>query len=248
MKQGLGLGIKLFSMIIMGSLSACGAIQLDAHCTCGYYTTSANKMVSWKDGTKITFVAHKDIAQAHRVALLAVQKMYNDTLASTSISIDTTSNNAPELRNNDPYSVSGDGINGIYILEGDWPFKDEEDPTKVSSADAMTVIRADGKGMQEADIFFRGSSFELTPAQAATKTVALSDSETWVINSAPENTQWLYKVGVHEMGHALGLVHTTDDSIMQPKVSLNRLGDPLTDRDLRVLKIEYAVKASPSAQ
>src|SRR5690606_6938237 len=116
-------------------------------------------------------------------------------------------NSAPDLEGGRPESVSGDGVNGIYYLENSWPFYERDSESGrmvVSTADAMTVIRADGSGMTEADIYFRGTSFKLSPTQVTNRAISSQQALDWVIQSAPENAQWLYKVGIHEMGHALG--------------------------------------------
>jgi len=249
MKKGIKKNKQFFAAIFLLSLSACGDFQINSDCECGFYTSSSGIKIHWNDGSRVKFVTHSDMPEAHRLALTHIEKSFNETLNRTQISIDVTSNSAPSMTNNTPDSVSGDGINGIYYVRGNWPFYDTDNTGKkiTSNADAMTVIRADPRGLIEADIFFREESFRLTSAEERMDKLSPQETALWIQKSAPENVAWMYKVGAHEMGHAMGLVHTSKKSIMTPQVSLNPLDKLFTDRDITTIAQVYDVKLNTTA-
>jgi hypothetical protein len=192
-----------------------------------FYTDSSGQRLHWPEGSKIIFSLSSNFPEEWRSAFEGATGAYNDLFLKLRLEVAPTPNTAPEPKNGDPNSVSGDGVNGVYVLGGVWPWKDK-DP----HSDAMTVVTFSDSGIREADIFFRESSF--------------STGGTYVAGSpqtSSSSVQWIYMIAIHELGHALGRVHTDQpDSIMNPTVSISNIAEPFTTWDRQMFSEIYQIR------
>lgn len=238
-------------------LSGCGGkTSVRKDCPCGFYTTSSGKMLHWNDGEKITFSFQKDFPKDLRPSVSAAAHNYNRLFRNTRLTLDPELELAPVMKNLDPQSVSGDGVNGVYWVPEPWPWKDK-DP----NSDAMTVVLFEKNRIVEADVFFRSRSFDgpvtfpneslyssiigdgnslLTEAGAG-----LSTEPSEITKGSSANVRWAYVIGVHEFGHALGRVHAhQEDSIMHATVGLDSLQHPFSSFDLDSFSKAYELNGS----
>jgi hypothetical protein len=103
----------------------------------------------------------------------------------------------------------------------------------------MTVVRFTRGRIVEADIYYRAASF---PSQNITP-----DSAGFRPLEASIDAQYIYVITVHEVGHALGRVHTTnEDSIMFPQVGLDFVSQPFSLWDLETFQSVYQLSGNPS--
>jgi hypothetical protein len=269
------LSLKTLSILTVAILSACGE-QVRSDCNdCGFYTdASGSRLMHWPDGTQIQFEFHRDFPEDKKQAMAAVGTVYNSAFAQTRLDIKTTSSFAPSFSGRNPDSVAnsvlGDGINGIYWVEGEWPWA-QENP----NSDAMTLVAFEAGRIIEADLFFKADSFS---ENAFAKKVQFFDMSKLAENKTEKksffssllsrfsmfekntsslageiivpqeisvsstSTKWLFVLGVHEIGHALGRVHSdSKSSVMYPSVGLSFSRNPLTESDLNMFSKAYTL-------
>jgi hypothetical protein len=165
---------------------------------------------------------------------VAITDTYNSLLSKTKLSIQTGSTNLKPF-NGSVSAVSGDHVNGVYWVEGDWPWAKSS-----PDSDAMTVVVFSSNRIAEADVFFRASSFPEKSGSALSATGL--DGALTEIASAPIEDQWIYVIGLHEFGHALGRVHSHDhDSLMYPSIGLNFALSPFSEYDVEKFEQVYKV-------
>ena len=177
-----------------------------------------------------------------RPAVAAAASTYNSIFENTQISVDMKNFTAPDFHG-DPKSVSGDGINGIYWVTGDWPWKDDK-----NHSDAMTVVSFDDNGVVEADIYFRAGSFDLSSTEPS---MAIAAEGAHPVNysvfadlQATSASVWINLLAVHEFGHVLGRVHTDDQtSIMYPSVGHAHVYSPMGESDFDKFSQAYKLRS-----
>lgn len=189
-------------------------------------------MYHWPDGAEVQFQVSSGFPSGHTPALNETADAYNELFAKTRIGINTSESLAPELHGNNPESVSGDRVNGIYWITGEWPWE-----TSQPHSDAMTVVLFDQDGILEADIFYRASALDdLTPPPDALATQDFSFGTDY------QSRQWVYVLGLHEMGHALGRNHHKDkDSIMYKSINLGFVQSPFSTVDEEIFGSVYSI-------
>jgi hypothetical protein len=224
--------LPVLGLIILG---ACGQTKVLDDCDCGFYTDQAGNKVTWKDGETVKFAFHSGVPSNVRPAVSAGVLEYNNIFKSLRVSVSSAASDRPSsLSDNDPQSVSGDGVNGIYWITRDWPWQ-ESNP----DSDAMTVVRFTRGRIVEADIYFRAGSF---PSQNISV-----DSAGFKPQEASVDAQYVYVIAVHEVGHALGRVHTdNEDSIMFPQVGLDFVSQPFSLWDLETFQSVYQLSGNPA--
>ncbi len=175
--------------------------------------------LSWEDGAHIHFAYADSVPQVARPQIQAAATDYNLALASTRLFVGTPKDPAPAFTG-DVKELTYDGVNGIYFLSEPWPFPTSKD------SDAMTVIAFDRQHIIGADIFFRAQSYALE--DVSKKTLAL---------------KFVKLIGVHEMGHVLGLNHShAHDAVMQSFLSVAFADQSLGASDLLVLSRQYSLR------
>lgn len=226
-------------------LSACGGpLTVDDTCDCGFYTINDRKM-QWPLNSTVKYQFNKEVPVTERPSIVAAANTYNDLLANLSIDIDAQREEAPDFQGDhtvdNANKLSGDGVNGVYWLEEPWPWN-ESSP----QSDAMTLVKFDGQGIVETDVYFRARSFKTRSQTQVTQSEVRPDPTTNVTFqplSAPVDAQWIYVIGVHEFGHAVGRVHAHEDnSIMYKTVGLDSLSKPFTSYDRDVFATVYKLK------
>ncbi len=151
MKRG-GLSSGLILIILSSSLASCG-LRFKVSCTeNGYASAKEGQSYHWPDGTSLQFRFAEDIPESLQTSVKAAAREYNTTLEKTRIVF--SSKFAPE-QSGSTNQVSGDGINGIYLLSSeDWLFY-KSNP----GALAVTNNLYTSSEIIETDIFFLESSF-----------------------------------------------------------------------------------------
>jgi hypothetical protein len=170
-------------------------------------------------------------------------------------------------------SIMNDGVNGIYWVTGEWPWARSNpgsDAMTYVSFKLGQIVEADiffwapsfsdstasrqnpsnkhlsffeipkkleknsPKNFSVASLF---SKLFKTQNLAGTITTPLE-----VTNSTTSN-KWLFVLGVHEFGHALGRIHSDQKrSVMYPSVGLSFVRNPLTEDDLKVFSKAYTLR------
>jgi hypothetical protein len=237
-------------MGIMGLLVLVGAcaqpLQISESCSNGFYTTTQGEIMQWPDGHRVDFEMHEGVPVEMRPAISTATGMYNDLFSRTTLNLDESPSRKTPTFRGEVEGVSGDGINAIYwVADKNWAWA-KSDPNAV----AMTVVSFSVDGIQEADIFFKASSY--MPASSTVS--ALRDGVSALLRSpatafAPLSAnfqeQKAYLIGVHEFGHAMGRCHSESaDSIMYSTVnpsSAEQLSDPFSKGDVKTFKKAYSV-------
>lgn len=237
---------KLVGAIALSSLlGACGQqLPVDKTCDCGFYTTDGGtKLLHWGDGTEVRFEFAANFPPPLRPAVVNAASTYNTLFEKTRISLAADREGAARYQDS-PESVSGDGVNGIYMLSEPWPWA-EESP----NSDAMTVLKFSENGIIESDIFFRERSFDGSIIQPTSlKQEDQTPFKTLEVRDASLNYQWVYIIGVHELGHAMGRVHSKDqESIMFPTVGLSAIRNPFSDSDRNLMGRVYSLHQTTEA-
>jgi hypothetical protein len=139
-------------------LTSCG-FQVRNDCACGFYTdASGKKLMHWPDGSQIELSLHRDFPEIMVEPIEGSAAAYNSVLAQTQLSLDSNRRDAPDFTGSTPDEVTnstlGDGVNGLYWVNGNWPWQVEN-----PSSDAMTLVSFKFGKIVEADVFFKGPSF-----------------------------------------------------------------------------------------
>lgn len=234
---------RIFALIAPLLLSACGArvLHVNDQCDCGFYTTDGGQMLHWNDGAQLVFEFHSSVPASARPSISAAMDVYNETLANTHLAVlDATASPAPDY---DFGEAKQDGVNGIYWVNGDWPWE-KSNP----GSDAMTVVTFRENQVVEADLFFRAKSFatQNTDAMSTAEDTDLLQSLRAMgksTSSAGTTLAEVFVIAVHELGHSIGRVHSKhDESIMFPAVGLGFLRNPIGSYDRGILSSVYKLK------
>ena len=233
----------LWAITLLLLLGACGRqIDIKEDCSCGFYTTADGKMMHWNDGAKINMKMSSAVPVSMRAAVAAAASTYNSIFENTQMSVDMQNFTAPDFHG-DPKSVSGDGVNGIYWVTGEWPWKGDK-----SHSDAMTVVFFNDEGVAEADVYFRASSFDMSSSQPS---MAIATESAHPVNysvfsdlRATSASVWINLLAIHEFGHVLGRVHTDDEtSIMYPSVGRAHVYSPMGESDFEKFSQAYKLRS-----
>lgn len=222
-----------------GLLTACGSSEeftVDDTCACGFYTSQAgSKIMTWPEGSQIRFDFDAQFTQNLRPAVKSAALAYNNVLAKTSIQLDVNSSNAPTYRGN-PDQLSRDGVNGIYLVDEPWPFPDGQE------AEGMTVVQFDPAGIVEADIYIRLAGL-VHPNSTVAPFYSILPIDRAAILLSDVNVRWARVLNLHEMGHALGLVHSEkENAVMNPYVWLELSDTGLGTADISTLSKGYELR------
>ncbi len=229
------MGFKGIVGVLILTVSACGRLAVKDNCECGFYTSaSGQKMYHWPDGAQIKYTIDRDFPNGLRPAVSAASEAYNELFAKTQLYVDAESNGAPKIRNNKPDSVANDGVNGVYWIDGEWPWAADQ-----PHSDAMTVVTFAQERIVEADIFFKASAFNSNGDSRERNPMAFDYEQD------SKDAQWTYVIAVHELGHSLGRVHSkTHNSVMFPSVGLNFVNNPLPEYDEDKLSSVYELRSN----
>lgn len=220
-------------------LANCGKsdFKVTDDCACGFYTVngSTDQMLSWPDGKAVAFEFDKNFPQELRPAVVSATATYNNVLAKSQVQINFQESKAPTYEG-DPDKLARDGVNGIYYVPEPWPWNDGAD------TEGMTVVQFSGDAIVEADIYLRANG--LNQAGVA-PSITYQNLPIDMVNSASSNPnlKWARVLALHELGHALGLVHKSSGiSIMRPIVWLDLADIGLADDDIQTLSQRYKLK------
>ncbi len=223
-------------------LAACGdttsSESVSDSCDCGFYTDEAGNLLHWGDGAQIQFHFNRDFPANTRALVATAGDSYNDLLSSTNIDIQMNTNRAPDFGAT-PDSIAQHGINGLYSVDGAWPWKHSDSHSK-----AMTIVSFYKGKIVEADVFFRGEEFPTAVSQGAPISGGLSlSAKIDILSSSNISSQSVYMLALHEFGHSLGRVHTSshNTSIMYPSVSVRFLTSPFDSFDLTTFAKVYGL-------
>lgn len=211
------MGMRGLSLFLLLVLAACGkAQQLEVHSCYGeYLCTSDGSIIKW-NSKSIAFSYEDTAPQKLRSAVSESTDQYNDYFEETSLIIDEDDNRAPPYNNN-PSAMNQDGVNGIYYVEGTWPWT-----TKIPGSLAVTLTRFNANGIVEADIFMKG------------------DEKLFINSDAAANLPWISYIVQHEFGHALGRSHSKEkSSIMYPSISARKVNTLAAEEDFDNFFSEY---------
>lgn len=215
-----------FLILCLLMLSACGKNEsLEVHSCFGEYLCTADgSIIKWNTNA-ITFSYEDTAPQKLRIAMSESARQYNDSLDSTNLLIDEKDSRATPY-NSDYTSLNRDNVNGIYYVEGVWPWQNS-----IPGSLAVTLTRYTAYGIEEADVFVKGNKAMFLD----------SDLE--------DNLPWITYISQHELGHALGRSHSNEkSSLMYPTIkmkSVNQLASLedftnfLSDYDLEIFKLAY---------
>lgn len=209
---------KISSLLVLLAITACSeeSQNLRTDCGTGFYGNEDCAIIHWPSGSPLVFFFADDFPIDQRDTVEQGIESYssimeNDQVVYRDQLISTYSGN--------PGAHRGDGKNGIYWIDEDWPWEDTN-PGSI----AITRITVDNDRIIEADIFFKASSFASYQPQ--------------------ENNlvyRWLYLASVHEVGHALGRTHSNDrNSIMAPSLNTRLFTSPL-DNDIPIFVKVYSI-------
>ena len=201
----------LIICLVLGLMS-CGKNPEAKLCHGNWLCTEAGKIISWKNQSKVIFHFSENFPEDRKDHFSDAFEQYNDVLAKVQISFNDHEP-APNMVNNNPSSVVGDRYNGLYFVEGDWPWEKSH-----PGSQAITVTKHTGSNIVEADVFIK-------------KTISFYGDLRTVD----------FLLGAHEFGHVLGLQHTKNQSIMQATVQLSLASAPLTCYDITALRKAYTV-------
>lgn len=236
---------RIIVLLSITFLGACGALsEVDASCECGFYQING-KMMHWPTDGEVKFSFNEFVPYSQRPAIVAAAEAYNELFSQVTLGLDAELEDAPDFPEEHTVAaaekISGDGVNGVYWLEEPWPWN-EESP----KSDAMTLVKFDGNRIVEADIYFRARSFENHRTLATTQSEGRDEPEEsgkFEPANARVDAQWIYVIGIHEFGHALGRVHSEhEESIMFHTVGLDSLKNPFAAYDLDVFSKVYSLR------
>jgi hypothetical protein len=170
--------LKALTLLLMAaSLGSCGLVNVKCG-TDGFTENSTNgHPYAWQDGSHLEFRFADNVPDELRTSVTAGANTYNSVFTETKISFD--SKTAPAQIGN-KNEVSGDGINGIYIVsESNWFFY-KSNPGAV----AVTNNLYSSDEIIETDIFFlvKDSAVAMRTPSATSMKVAFNRFTTQVFD------------------------------------------------------------------
>lgn len=216
-----------FQFLLCTLLISCGAIvkeqKLESCHKVYKCLSSSGEIVKWPENSKINIKFASSFSQDDLGAFSDIIDEYNGLFDKITFTMDTTNRLKDE---NNPDNVAFDGTNGIYVITGEWPWKD-----KHPNASAVTVPNIENGEITGFDIFFR--------AEYLTKYT--SDKATSRSRSNAMNI--LFR---HELGHGMGLYHNdTVSSFMFPQLTVNseNANYSYSQEDLKFFATAYSITA-----
>lgn len=182
-------------------LNACKKdASFEAHACYGEYMCTADgSIVKWNTSS-VRFRYEDTTPEKLRVSISSSALQYNNTLNGVELLVDTKDDSAPKYKN-DYSALNRDNINGIYYVEGNWPWA-----TRIPGSLAVTLTRYTADGIIEADIFVK------------------ANDSVYKDSPADEGVSWMNYISQHELGHALGRSHSKEkSSLMYPSVSDSKI-------------------------
>lgn len=180
---------------------------------CGFVQNAKGERLSWKGKVPIVLELHESVPKVYEESIKSAVNTWNRNLGKTVLVLD------PTVRTRGPIEARKDHRNVIYFYPS-W----EADR---SSEQARTLIYWQGDLIEEADIRINASQFRFYATDSKTE--------------APSGAVNIEALLLHEMGHVLGLKHTSENSgsVMSAYLSSNTERLQPSSGDLKSLSCEY---------
>jgi hypothetical protein len=179
--------------------------------SCGFVQNSGGARVSWKNQIPIVFYFDQSVPENYRSAIVRATEDWNTNSGKILFSISRTIVSSPQ------WNI--DGKNIIYWINRDGIFANPMQQAK-------SLLRWTGNTLSDVDILVNGHdwNFYMEPGETNAK-----------------SSLHLESLLVHELGHALGLIHQpSQKSVMYMALGLYIIRDiPTQEPDLEDVGCEY---------
>lgn len=230
----------LVTALVLPLVLLSGCSQPEPEESCGFEQNSLGRRISWQK-FPVTFYLSADASSEVVYSMDEAAHIWNQAFGFEAIRIDRTDfvfeapsfvggeSNSPER-----WVPPTDGFNVIYFSDSSRGFEGEEvtSPSTgqlvFTEAQARTHLSFQGDYIHEADIVINGGvDYSLTSSS---------------VSQTPGTVDFV-SLGVHELGHGIGLAHVDFDpmfpNVMNPLLGNNTLRRSINDMTIDSLRCEY---------
>ena len=192
-------------------VEACGQ-RLSPQPTCNFVENQQLQRVSWTTNLPVNVYLDSSVPQSYVSSIEGAMAIWNN------LGQKVANHDFFVLRSGDPGSPTPaqDGYNKIYVMHTWEP--------NLANEQARTTIYWEGNRIYEADTRIDAVNFSFF---------------TDALNPDPMEVH-LESLVLHELGHMLGLAHTTaSDSVMQPSLAGGQIRTTLGTTDVKDMQCQY---------